>query len=247
MQKGQTVETIQSVFSSGSRFPAGTRGVVFWMGVKFDEPRCGFKTAAGETVWAAQDLCKVVDAAIKSVKASGKKSSGQGPRVFCKANVEAQSAKAILVNGEWWPRSQAFLSEGWLCATEWIVKQKFNGVIPACFLTKAGMEAEKAKMEASVTAEMAAVVTPAALAAEEALEDNWGEESWVATAKKMGLGEAPIEPPPGSWAATARMMASGDDSGFDWDLWKDEMKMRDHERLLCDDDTADAVISMFED
>jgi len=31
-------------------------------------------------------------------------------------------------------------------------------------------------------------------------------------------------PPPGSWAATARMMAAGDDSGFDWDSWKDQMK-----------------------
>ena len=242
MQKGQTVETIQSVTVKGARFPAGTRGVVFWMGRKWDQDRCGFKTAAGETVWALQDLCKVVDAAIKSVKASEKKSTGKGPRVFCKANVEAQSHKAILVNGQWWPRSQAFLTEGWLCATEWIVKKKFDGVIPACFLTKAGMEAEKAKMEASVPAEMAAVVTPAALAAEEALEDNWGQESHVEIAEKMGL-----QPLPGSFAATARMMAKGDDSGFDWDIWKDEMKMRDHERRLCDDDTMDAVISMFED
>ena len=31
-------------------------------------------------------------------------------------------------------------------------------------------------------------------------------------------------PPPGSWADVARMMASCDDSGFDWDSWKDEMK-----------------------
>ena len=36
----------------------------------------------------------------------------------------------------------------------------------------------------------------------------------------------PSKPPPGSWAATARMMAQGDDSGFDWDRWKDEMKER---------------------
>ena len=35
------------------------------------------------------------------------------------------------------------------------------------------------------------------------------------------------EPPPGSWAAVARMMAQDDDSGFDWDAWKDEMKERD--------------------
>lgn len=34
----------------------------------------------------------------------------------------------------------------------------------------------------------------------------------------------PSEPPAGTWAATARMMAQGDDSGFDWDAWKDEMK-----------------------
>jgi hypothetical protein len=31
-------------------------------------------------------------------------------------------------------------------------------------------------------------------------------------------------PPPGSWAAVSRMMAANDDSGFDWDAWKDEMK-----------------------
>ena len=37
---------------------------------------------------------------------------------------------------------------------------------------------------------------------------------------------APSEPAPGSWAATARMMAKNDDSGFDWDRWKDEMKER---------------------
>ncbi len=38
---------------------------------------------------------------------------------------------------------------------------------------------------------------------------------------------SPHEPPPGSWASVARMMAQGDDSGFDWDAWKDEMKERD--------------------
>ncbi len=34
-------------------------------------------------------------------------------------------------------------------------------------------------------------------------------------------------PEPGTWAATAAMMADGDDSGFDWDAWKDEMKEAD--------------------
>jgi hypothetical protein len=32
------------------------------------------------------------------------------------------------------------------------------------------------------------------------------------------------QPPPGSWADVARMMAQGDDSGFDWDAWKDQQK-----------------------
>ena len=35
-----------------------------------------------------------------------------------------------------------------------------------------------------------------------------------------------VEPQTGTWAATARIMAQGDDSGFDWDTWKDEMKER---------------------
>lgn len=41
--------------------------------------------------------------------------------------------------------------------------------------------------------------------------------------------EIPREPPLGSWASIARIMAEGDDSGFDWDAWKDEMKERDWE------------------
>ena len=36
--------------------------------------------------------------------------------------------------------------------------------------------------------------------------------------------EVRVEPQPGSWAATARMMAQSDTSGFDWDSWKDQMK-----------------------
>lgn len=34
----------------------------------------------------------------------------------------------------------------------------------------------------------------------------------------------PLLPPPASWAAVARFMAANDDSGFDWDDWKDRMK-----------------------
>ena len=38
----------------------------------------------------------------------------------------------------------------------------------------------------------------------------------------------PCEPPPGSWAETARMMAQMfPDDGFDWDAWKDQMKEGD--------------------
>ena len=56
--------------------------------------------------------------------------------------------------------------------------------------------------------------------------------SGLTQAEKDKMNEAPETktpkgPPPGSWAATARMMAQGDDSGFDWDRWKDEMKERD--------------------
>jgi len=41
------------------------------------------------------------------------------------------------------------------------------------------------------------------------------------------------EPPPGSWAAVARIMASmpqdPDEPPIDWDAWKDEMKDREAE------------------
>lgn len=40
--------------------------------------------------------------------------------------------------------------------------------------------------------------------------------------------EAPLEPEPGTWAFTARLMARAcPDDGIDWDAWKDEMKERD--------------------
>ncbi len=32
------------------------------------------------------------------------------------------------------------------------------------------------------------------------------------------------EPEPHTWAAVARFMAEHDDSDFDWDAWKDQMK-----------------------
>lgn len=53
------------------------------------------------------------------------------------------------------------------------------------------------------------------------------EPEIVAAERRQEMDEAAMGPPPGSWAAVARMMAAGDDSGFDWDAWKDEMKERD--------------------
>jgi hypothetical protein len=66
------------------------------------------------------------------------------------------------------------------------------------------------------------------------------EPAWVAVCLDCGapLGKSeqgyyalpehdPVQPPPGSWASVARICAQGDDSGFDWDAWKDEMKERD--------------------
>ena len=40
------------------------------------------------------------------------------------------------------------------------------------------------------------------------------------------LNEVRNQPPAGSWASVAFLMAKDDDSGFDWDEWKDEMKER---------------------
>lgn len=38
----------------------------------------------------------------------------------------------------------------------------------------------------------------------------------------------PTQPPLGSWASVARIMAEEfPDDGFDWDAWKDEMKESD--------------------
>lgn len=68
------------------------------------------------------------------------------------------------------------------------------------------------------------------------------EPAWVATCTDCGaplgkneqgyyaLPEQAPQPPPGSWAAVARLMAQTspveDDPDF-WDRWKDEMKERD--------------------
>lgn len=52
-----------------------------------------------------------------------------------------------------------------------------------------------------------------------------------ACAECDGSGQIPeadtLMPPPGSWADVARIMAASDDSGFDWDAWKDQMKDQD--------------------
>jgi len=56
---------------------------------------------------------------------------------------------------------------------------------------------------------------------------NKEDAEFMADWNKTGEPKETRGPAPGSWAATARMMAQGDDSGFDWDRWKDEMKERD--------------------
>jgi hypothetical protein len=233
VQRGQTVRLNKPTQTHS----AGAEGVVFWVGKKphWSEERCGFTTPSGKC-WAATSAVSVIDAAIKAVKASGKKKGG-GPRVFCKATVERVTHKAILANGTWWPKSQASFFEGWLCATEWIVKQKHDGVIPQCWLTKAGMEAKKAET---------VLVNDLPVNVADEVEDSWGQESHVEIAEKMGL-----QPPPGSFAATARMMAgpnpSNEEAAF-WDAWKDEMKERGGPVLSeADKSITDVVIDLFED
>ena len=49
--------------------------------------------------------------------------------------------------------------------------------------------------------------------------------TWETTREELEL-ILPRGPEPGTWAHTARLMAKDDDSGFDWDAWKDEMKDR---------------------
>ena len=56
--------------------------------------------------------------------------------------------------------------------------------------------------------------------------DVWYQNKPASERKPFVRREA-TEPPAGSYAATARIMAEDDDSGFDWDLWKEEMKERD--------------------
>ena len=48
----------------------------------------------------------------------------------------------------------------------------------------------------------------------------------IARREEEELADPTPIPMPGGWAATARMMAKDDDSGFDWDAWKDQMKDR---------------------
>lgn len=48
--------------------------------------------------------------------------------------------------------------------------------------------------------------------------------SWVKYSHGGAAWRERSGPMPGTWAFTAMIMAEGDDSGFDWDRWKDEMK-----------------------
>lgn len=56
----------------------------------------------------------------------------------------------------------------------------------------------------------------------------WRQLLRAALAKAEGARSAAVkstvEPPVGSWASIARVMAAGDNSGTDWDAWKGEMK-----------------------
>lgn len=55
---------------------------------------------------------------------------------------------------------------------------------------------------------------------------NWATGEQAAGSCK-GDGGSLSGPQPGTWAHTARTMAAMDNSGFDWDAWKDQMKDRD--------------------
>lgn len=61
---------------------------------------------------------------------------------------------------------------------------------------------------------------------QEQAEDNF--DAWLREViKEEDVKLGPNQPPLGSWASVARIMAQGDTSGFDWNAWKDEMKERD--------------------
>ena len=204
MLKGQTVKAIRGK-------SAGSEGVVFWVGVRYEQERCGFKTAGGQTCWAMVHDCVVIDETIK--QAGGKKKS-MGPRRFARIPVERQTAKAVRAGGEWWPKSQAYSAgNGWLCATEWIIRQKYDGVIPQCWLTAQQKEAWE---EAHVMVND----LPVSIAEQ---YDAELEASPTSTEKTV----ASLQPAPGSWAATARAMAGSNPSpeeGEFWDAWKEERK-----------------------
>ena len=64
------------------------------------------------------------------------------------------------------------------------------------------------------------------LSAERLAQVNADED--VREARKAAFEDHDVtQPPAGSWASVARIMAAGDDSDFDWDAWKDQMKEAD--------------------
>ena len=80
--------------------------------------------------------------------------------------------------------------------------------IPMPKLTKAQKDAMNAQTRARLGADW-----------ETTEEEVFGVNPAAGTTVHISAG-----PQVGTWAHTARLMASMDDTGFDWDTWKDEMK-----------------------
>ena len=81
---------------------------------------------------------------------------------------------------------------------------------------------QKAKAEQAILDAEAAQGQPSEF---DSCYDEITEDDEVDMGFEKALAEDRILPPVGSWAETARMMATfGDDDGMDWDAWKDEMK-----------------------
>lgn len=59
---------------------------------------------------------------------------------------------------------------------------------------------------------------------------TWCEEALSDEIRASLPEPGPNDPPPGSWADIARMMASFGGDDVDWDAWKDQMKEQDYDR-----------------
>lgn len=128
--KGTTVEVVRGTIKA----PAGTTGMVFWAGETKTGPRIGFNDEYGRSHFVAASAVRVTGVP-----------SAQPPvsPVLRYRSVSRlrETEKSFLLDGEWFPKSQCPMLDGWVGVPEWLIRKKYGTISVDVWVTLAEMRA----------------------------------------------------------------------------------------------------------